>query len=102
MTNPTTTSPAGVQQERPDLNETPHRPADPGQDRPGFDLGGADGETSTVGSNTIPGGPSGSAVSGTNAVGRAAGYSDPSGSRSLGNEGDAGSASGSGPTQSGH
>ena len=74
---------------------------DPGpgaEDRAGFDLGGAVDKTNSVGSNTVPGGPKGSPSRGADAGGRATGLTDPSGSRSLGNEGDAGSDSGSGPT----
>lgn len=101
MHNATTTNAAGVQQEQPDRDATTRHPHPDGQDRPGFDLGGARGETNTVGSNIIPGGPRGTAASGTNAVGRAAGYGDPSGSRPLGSEGNNGSAASSGPTEPG-
>jgi hypothetical protein len=86
--------------ERPDPEAAGRDPGPGSQDRPGFDLGGAVDEPSKnqVGSGTIPGGPKGSTSQGTNAGGRATGLTDPSGSRSLGNEGDAGSDSGSGPT----
>jgi hypothetical protein len=87
-----------VPTERPDPKAAGRKPGAGGEDRPGFDLGGASGDSTTgVGSNTVPGGPRSSAASGTNASGRAAGFTDPSGSRSLGNEGDAGSDAGSGP-----
>ncbi|MCB5174930.1 MULTISPECIES: hypothetical protein [Microvirga] len=88
-----------VPTERPDPEVADRKPEGGGEDRPGFDLGGASPENETgVGSSTIPGGPRGSVSNGTDAGGRATGLSDPSGSRSLGNEGDAGSESGSGPT----
>src|SRR4051794_35445205 len=86
-----------VPEERPDPKVAAKRP-EAGEDRPGFDLGGAKGDATTIGSNTIPGGPKGSTSNGSDASGRATGLTDPSGSRSLGNEGDAGSAAGSGPT----
>jgi hypothetical protein len=86
-----------VPTERPDREAAARTPRS-GEDRPGFDLGGAKGEKTGVGSTTIPGGPKGSVPDGTDATGRATGLSDPSGSRSLGNHGDAGSATGSGPT----
>jgi hypothetical protein len=69
-----------VPTERPDPEAAERDPGPGAQDRPGFDLGGA----------VDP--------SNTDAGGRATGLTDPSGSRSLGNEGDAGSDSGSGPT----
>lgn len=88
-----------VTTERPDPKEADRKPDSGAQDRPGFDLGGATEDNATgVGSNTVPGGPRGSAASGTDAGGRATGLTDPSGSRSLGNKGEPGSASGSGPT----
>ena len=89
-----------VPTERPDPEAAARDPESGAQDRPGFDLGGAvDPSNKTqVGSGTIPGGPKGSTAGGTDAGGRATGLTDPSGSRSLGNEGDAGSESGSGPT----
>jgi len=83
--------------ERPDPKAASRPPNEGGEDRPGFDLGGATDDATGAGSTVIPGGPKGSAASGTNASGRAAGLTDPSGSRSLGNEGDAGSEAGSGP-----
>ncbi len=84
--------------ERPDPAAASRPPKGGGEDRPGFDLGGASGDETAVGSNTIPGGPKGSTSSGTDATGRASGLTDPSGSRSLGNEGDSGSEAGGGPT----
>jgi hypothetical protein len=89
-----------VPTERPDAEAAARDPGPGARNRPGFDLGGAVNETdaNTVGSNTIPGGPKGSPTKDTGASGRATGLTDPSGSRSLGNEGDAGSKSGSGPT----
>jgi len=96
-----TRSGARVPEERPDPKIAAQQP-EAGEDRPGFDLGGAkgvaNGDAHGVGSNTIPGGPKGSTSHGSDASGRAGGLSDPSGSRSLGNEGDAGSEAGSGPT----
>jgi hypothetical protein len=86
-----------VPAERPDAGAASRPPKGGGEDRPGFDLGGATDEATGVGSNTVPGGPKGSPASGTDASGRATGLTDPSGSRSLGNEGDAGSEAGSGP-----
>lgn len=83
--------------ERPDPKAAA-RPAKGGEDRPGFDLGGANRKGTGVGSGTIPGGPKGSPASGTDAGGRDTGLTNPSGSRSLGQEGNAGSDSGSGPT----
>ncbi|HEX2556056.1 MAG TPA: hypothetical protein VHL98_20350 [Microvirga sp.] len=70
-----------------------------GQDRPGFDLGGAKGgdNATGVGSSTIPGGPRSSPGAGTT-TGLGDGATDTSGSRSSGNRGDAGSGAGSGPT----
>ena len=87
-----------VPTERPNPEAASRDPGRGAEDRPGFDLGGAVDDANSVGSNTIPGGPKGSTSSGTDAGGRATGLTDPSGSRSLGNEGDAGSESGSGPT----
>jgi hypothetical protein len=89
-----------VPTERPDPEAAARDPGPGSQDRPGFDLGGAVDEAgkNQVGSGTIPGGPKGSTSHSTDAGGRATGLTDPSGSRSLGNEGDAGSDSGSGPT----
>lgn len=89
-----------VPTERPDPEDAARNPKPGSQDRPGFDLGGSVDEPNEAGAdaNTIPGGPKGSPSSGTDAGGRATGLVDPSGSRSLGNEGDAGSDSGSGPT----
>jgi hypothetical protein len=84
--------------DRPDAAAASRPPKGGGEDRPGFDLGGATGDATAVGSNTVPGGPKGSTSSGTDASGRATGLTDPSGSRSLGNEGDAGSDAGGGPT----
>ena len=70
-----------------------------GQDRPGFDLGGARDRDPGGGASTIPGGPKGSPAQGTTGAGRAAGLTRPSGSQSLGNEGgEPGSAAGAGPT----
>jgi hypothetical protein len=83
--------------ERPDREAAARTPRS-GEDRPGFDFGGAKGEKTGVGSTTVPGGPKRSVSDGTDATGRATGLSDTSGSRSLGNRGDAGSATGSGPT----
>ena len=70
-----------------------------GQDRPGFDLGGAKGADNAtgVGSSTIPGGPRSSPGAGT-ATGLGDGATDTSGSRSSGDRGDAGSGAGGGPT----
>jgi hypothetical protein len=96
MTNDPKSGPR-VPTERPDPQAAARDPGPGAEDRPGFDLGGAVDETTSVGSNTIPGGPKGSPASGTDAGGRATGLTDPSGSRSLGNEGDAGSEAGSGP-----
>ena len=87
-----------VPTERPDPKAAARDPGPGAEDRPGFDLGGATDEPTTVGSNTIPGGPRGTAAHGSDAGGRATGLTDPSGTRSLGNEGDAGSEAGSGPT----
>jgi hypothetical protein len=87
-----------VPQERPDPKVAGRRSE--GGDRPGFDLGGASGDATGIGSNTIPGGPKGSPSSGTDAGGRDTGLTNPSGSRSLGDEGNAGSGAGSGPTNS--
>jgi len=97
MTNNPRSGPQ-VLQERPDPKAA-SRPSK-GEDRPGFDLGGAGENATGVGSNTVPGGPKGSPSSGTDAGGRATGYTKPSGSRSLGDEGNAGSDVGSGPTNS--
>jgi hypothetical protein len=73
-------------------------PKSGGEDRPGFDLGGAKGDNATgVGSSTIPGGPRSSPGTGTT-TGLGDGSTDTSGSRSSGNRGDAGSAAGAGPT----
>ena len=88
-----------VPEEHPDPKEAARKTSG-GEDRPGFDLGGADGDKSGVDSNVIPGGPKGSTSHGTDACGRATGLSDPSGSASLGDEGNAGSAAGAGPTDS--
>jgi hypothetical protein len=88
-----------VPTERPDPEAAARDPKRGAEDRPGFDLGGAKADKTGVGSGTIPGGPKGSPAEGTDAGGRATGLSDPSGSRSLGNEGDAGSATGSGKTE---
>jgi hypothetical protein len=87
-----------VPQERPDPKAAEHAPGPGAEDRPGFDLGGAVDETDRVGSNIIPGGPKGDPARGSGATGRATGLTDPSGSRSLGNEGDEGSAAGTGVT----
>jgi hypothetical protein len=87
-----------VPTERPDPRAAARDPGPGAEDRPGFDLGGATEEPGTVGSNTVPGGPRGTVASGSDAGGRATGLSDPSGTRSLGEEGDAGSATGSGVT----
>lgn len=87
-----------VPTERPDPKVAARDPGPGSEDRPGFDLGGSV-DKSTIGSNTVPGGPKGSAAGGTTGTGRASGFTDPSGSRSLGNEGDAGSESGAGPTE---
>ena len=89
-----------VPTERPDPEEAARNPRPGSEDRPGFDLGGSSdpADNTQVGSGTIPGGPKGSTSHGSDAGGRATGLTDPSGSRSLGNEGDAGSDSGSGPT----
>ena len=87
-----------VPTERPDPEAAARDPGPGAEDRPGFDLGGAVDDTSSVGSNTVPGGPKGSTSHGTDAGGRATGLTKPSGSRSLGNEGDAGSDSRGGPT----
>ena len=84
--------------EHPDPNAAGRDPQAGAEDRPGFDLGGAVGEETTVGSNTVPGGPKSATKLATGATGRAGGYSDVSGSRSLGNEGDSGSDAGSGPS----
>jgi hypothetical protein len=84
--------------ERPDREAAARDPGPGAKDRPGFDLGGAVGESNPAGSNIIPGGPKGTAASGATAGARATGVTDPSDSRSLGNEGDAGSATGAGPT----
>ena len=84
--------------ERPDPEAAARDPGPGAEDRPGFDLGEAVGESNKGGSNIIPGGPKGSVTSGVDESGRATGLTDPSGSRSLSNEGDAGSASGAGPT----
>ena len=87
-----------VPEEHPDPKEAARQPG--GEDRAGFDLGGAKEEGTGVSSKTIPGGPKGSASHGVDAGGRATGFTDPSGSRSLGDDGNAGSASGAGPTNS--
>jgi hypothetical protein len=84
--------------DRPDAEAAARDPGKGAKDRPGFDLGGAKGDANPGATNTIPGGPKGSPSTGTDAGGRATGLTDPSGSRSLGNEGDAGSGTGSGPT----
>jgi hypothetical protein len=84
--------------EQPDAGVASRPPKGGGEDRPGFDLGGATDEAAGGGFNTVTGGPKGSPASGPAANGRAAGLTDPSGSRSLGNEGDAGSEARSGPT----
>ena len=71
-----------------------------GQDRPGFDLGGAVEPENKGQSQLPPRGPAGTAASGSTATGRASGLTDPSGSHSLGNEGaEAGSEAGAGPTK---
>ena len=82
--------------QNPDPKAAARGPKEGGEDRPGFDLGGAKDRTGT-GSNVVPGGPKGSPATGSSVSGRASGLTDPSGSRSLGNEGDTGSAAGSGP-----
>ncbi len=82
--------------------ERPNRQADRdlqagGEDRPGFDLGGAHDDVG--GTDPIPGGPKAGPAKGGRAAGRASGYTDPSGSRSLGDQaGEPGSTSGAGPT----
>jgi hypothetical protein len=86
-----------VANQKPDPEAAARDPKAGAEDRPGFDLGGAK-DRSGTGSNVVPGGPKGSPAAGGSASGRASGLTDPSGSRSLGNEGDTGSASGSGPT----
>ncbi len=89
--------PPKVPTERPDPKAATRKPHEGGEDRPGFDLGGASGDNATgVGSSTIPGGPRTSPGTGTT-TGLGDGYTDTSGSRSSGNRGDAGSDSGSGP-----
>ena len=91
-----TGSGAKVPTERPDPQAAARDPKAGSEDRPGFDLGGA-ADKSGTGSNTVPGGPKGSASTGTTGTGRATGATDPSGSRSLGNEGgEPGSAAGGG------
>jgi hypothetical protein len=90
-----------VPQERPDPKAAAREPGRGAESRPGFDLGGAK-EATGGGSNIIPGGPKGDPAGGTDASGRASGLTDPSGSRSLGNEGDAGSATGTGMTSGTH
>jgi hypothetical protein len=97
MANDTTPRPKTAQ-EQPGPAAASHPPTEPSVDRPGFDLGGAQNEKTGTGSSTIPGGPQGSVAKGSGVTGRATGLTDPSGGRSLGNEGDAGSESGSGPT----
>ena len=87
-----------VPEERPDPKEAPRKSG--GEDRPGFDLGGATDEATGIGSNTVSGGPKGSSSSGTDAGGRDTGLTNPAGSRSLGDEANAGSDSGAGPTAS--
>lgn len=86
-----------VPTEHPDPKVAARDPAAGAEDRPGFDLGGAKGDKTGVGSSTIPGGPRSSPGTGTT-TGLGDGATDTSGSRSSGNRGDAGSASGSGPT----
>lgn len=96
MTNPMEPK---VPTERPDPAAAAHTPEGGGEDRPGFDLGGAQDPAPGGGRSTIPGGPKGSPASGTTGAGRATGLTDPSGSRSLGNGGtEAGSAAGAGST----
>ena len=96
MTNPMEPE---VATERPDPAAAAQKSESGGEDRPGFDLGGARDATPGGGKSTIPGGPKGSAASGTTGAGRATGLTDPSGSRSLGNGGtEAGSAAGGGST----
>lgn len=69
------------------------RPAG-GEDRPGFDLGGADDKAGSEGLRN----PRSSAATGADVAGRASGATDVSGSQPLGNEGGSGSEAGSGPT----
>lgn len=83
--------------QNPDPKVAARDPKAGAKDRPGFDLGGAK-DRSGTGSNVVTGGPKGSPAAGTSASGRASGLTHPSGSRPLRNEGDTGSASGSGPT----
>jgi hypothetical protein len=91
-----------VPTERPDPAAAAQNPEGKGQDRPGFDLGGAADEAPGAGSNTMPRGPKGSPASGQTATGRSGGYANPAGSRPRsgggGGEG-GGSEAGGGPTR---
>ncbi len=72
------------------------RPAG-GEDRAGFDLGGAADKTGSEGLRN----PRSSPSAGADVAGRASGASDLSGSQSLGDEGGAGSDAGGGATDGG-
>ena len=73
-----------VPTERPDPKAAARDPGPGAEDRPGFDLGGKVGDASTAGSDTVPGGPKGSASQGTTGTGRASGLTNPAGSRQSG------------------
>jgi hypothetical protein len=77
-----------VPTQNPDRDIVERSPEEGGQDRPGFDLGGA---TQQSDMGAMPS-PKGRAAGRPSPTGRATGHADPSGSRSLGNEGDTGSA----------
>lgn len=83
-----------VPTERPDPKAAARKPEAGAEDRPGFDLGGA--EDRDAGGGMAD--PKGSTARGADGLGRAGGLSDPSGSRAQGDDGNAGSAAGVGPT----
>lgn len=82
-----------VPQEKPDPEAASRKPEEGAEDRPGFDLGGAVGERTGVGSSTVPGGPRDPLP--TDAPGRAPGHPGP-GSAADASSDDAGGPGGAG------